>query len=369
MFSQTGRAGRGVRRRGQIKERLPSNTAGWDGGSDKCEALPCHACSSGAAMRPWAHNTAAACTENSIRSLHVSSRFPFRCRLAVPPDLHERAALRECACASGRKRGLFAMRLVHCTVHSQCRPETCGMTHSVARLRAERLARAIKPFKARGSRTDRCADCRVQRSHCFCTWKPSVESRAGVCLIMHDVEPLKPSNTGWLIADLVADTFAFGWSRTEVDPALLALLNDPQWEPYVVFPGEFVQPERVVGMPSKGDRRPLFILLDATWTEARKMFRKSPYLDRFPVLSIQPESLSRYRLRRSKRDDHLCTAEVAALCLELADDEVAAYALDAYLDLFSERYLQGKRGLPVNLLSAAHERVRPYLAGESASDA
>jgi hypothetical protein len=67
-----------------------------------------------------------------------------------------------------------------------------------------------------------------------------------MCLLMADIEPLKPSNTGWLIADVVPDTFAFGWARTEVDPALLALLADPQWQPYVVFPGEFVAPERVV---------------------------------------------------------------------------------------------------------------------------
>ena len=45
---------------------------------------------------------------------------------------------------------------------------------------------------------------------------------------------------------MVTDTFAFGWARTEVDPALLALLADPQWQPYVVFPGEFVGAQRVV---------------------------------------------------------------------------------------------------------------------------
>ena len=33
-------------------------------------------------------------------------------------------------------------------------------------------------------------------------------------------------------------------------------------------------------------RRPLFVVLDATWAEARKMFHKSTYLDRFPVLGI-----------------------------------------------------------------------------------
>jgi DTW domain-containing protein YfiP len=54
---------------------------------------------------------------------------------------------------------------------------------------------------------------------------------------MGDIEALKPSNTGWLVADVLADTYAFGWARTETDPALLALLADPQWQPYVVFPG------------------------------------------------------------------------------------------------------------------------------------
>ena len=218
-------------------------------------------------------------------------------------------------------------------------------SHAVSRLRSERLARSLKPFVSRGSRSERCPGCRVIPSYCLCAWRPRVEVQAGVCLLMYDVEALKPSNTGWLIADLVADTHAFGWQRTEVDPRLLALLDDPQYAPCVVFPGEYAEPERVIEVlpPPADGKRPLFILLDATWTEARKMFRKSPYLNRFPVLSLRPEQLSRYRLRRSKRDEHLCTAEVAALCLELAGDEPAARALDAWLDVFSEHYMAVKR--------------------------
>lgn len=176
---------------------------------------------------------------------------------------------------------------------------------------------------------------------------------------MHDVEPLKPSNTGWLIADVVADTAAFGWARTEVDPALPALLADPQWLPYLVFPGEFVAAERVVNqLQPQAGKRPLFVLLDATWPEARKMFRKSPYLDQLPVLSLQPEQLSRYRLRRSKRDDHLCTSEVASLCLELAGDQLAAQTLDAYLDVFTSHYLSAKQQRPIDLDDEAHQRLR-----------
>jgi DTW domain-containing protein YfiP len=111
------------------------------------------------------------------------------------------------------------------------------MEHAVSRLRDLRLARSRKPFIARGSRAPRCPHCRVIFSHCLCDLRPDVPTRSGMCLIMCDIEPLKPSNTGWLIADVVKDTFAFGWARTEVDPALLALLADPQWEPYLVFPG------------------------------------------------------------------------------------------------------------------------------------
>ncbi len=183
-----------------------------------------------------------------------------------------------------------------------------------------------------------------------------------MCLLMHDVEALKPSNTGWLIADVVADTSAFGWSRTAVEAELPALLSDPQWQPFLVFPGEYAAPERVVDAVRVTDgKRPLFVLLDATWTEARKMFRKSPYLDSLPVLGLQPEQLSRYRLRRSTRDDHLCTAEVAALCLELAGDQRAADALNAYLDVFSQHYLAAKAPRAVDLNDELHQHLQAFL--------
>ncbi len=242
------------------------------------------------------------------------------------------------------------------------------MAHCTTLPNLDRNGKARKP---------RCERCRLAPSHCMCALRPVVPTQAGVCLLMASFEALKPTNTGWLIADVVPDTTAYLWSRTAVDPALLAQLADPQWQPYVVFPGEFVEPGRVrstlldaVGheashtsaadVPPEGARpgtRPLFILLDGTWTEARKIFRKSPYLDRFPVLSLQPEQLSRYRLRRSKQAQHFCTSEVAALCLELAGDELAARTLEAYLDVFTSRYLRAKISQPVDAGDEAHGRL------------
>ena len=205
----------------------------------------------------------------------------------------------------------------------------------------------------------------------MCALRPVLPTRAAVCLIMAEFEPLKPSNTGWLIADVVPDTAAFSWSRVAVDAALLDLLADPQWQPFVVFPGEFAAPERVVtSLPpaDSKDKRPLFIVLDGTWSEACKIFRKSPYLNALPVLSLQPEQLSRYRLRRSTHDHHFCTSEVAAMCLALAGDLHAAQTLEAYLDVFSNRYLQARQNVPPDTEDAAHQRLRDLGSGPFSAD-
>lgn len=250
------------------------------------------------------------------------------------------------------------------------------MTHAVARLRQARLSVSTKPFNARGSSLVRCEGCRLPRSHCVCAWRPTVPTRAGMCLLMGDIESLKPSNTGWLIADVVPDTFAFGWSRTQPDPGFVALLSDPAWQPVLVFPGDLVEPARVVNdladLPRPPDSgpagrggplpRPLFVLLDGTWTEARKMFRKSPHLQSLPVLSLDPGHASTYRLRRSQFDHHFCTAEVAAMCLHMAGDLAAAGALSAWLGVFSHHYLQCRQNQPPRTDSDDH-RVLAALRG------
>ena len=240
------------------------------------------------------------------------------------------------------------------------------MPHAVARLRATCLATSpTRPHLDRGEpRKARCPRCRLIPSHCLCALQPVVPTRADFCLLMAAFEPLKPSNTGWLVADVVPDTLAFAWSRVAVDPALLALLDDPQWQPVVVFPAEFAAPERVVTeLPPTGPEggagaRPLFILLDGTWSEACKIFRKSPWLNRFPVLSLHPDQLSRYRLRRSTHAHHFCTSEVATLCLAMAGDTHAAQVLEAWFDVFSSRYLRARQSVPADLDDAAHQRLR-----------
>lgn len=215
--------------------------------------------------------------------------------------------------------------------------------NSVLALRQQELQRTTKPFNARGSRVVRCDHCLLPQADCICFAKPEPCAKSALLFLMYTGECFKPTNTGRLIADVAMDNHAFVWDRTEPDPALLALLADPQYQPVVIFPTQYAEPERCINqpMPAAG-KKTLFILLDGTWREAKKMFSKSPYLNQFPVLGIQPTQASNYQLREAAHLHQLCTAEVMIEVLKVDGDEAAATQLADYFHTFRKHYMAGK---------------------------
>jgi len=234
--------------------------------------------------------------------------------------------------------------------------------HAVHKLYDYRLSQSTRPFLARGGSIPRCKHCMLLPYLCICSIKKTVETHSAFLLLMYDDEILKPSNTGRLIADLVPDTFAYIWSRTEPNKNMLALVTDPKWEPIVVFPEEYAQAERVLTQNQTiqfaNNKRPLFILLDGTWAQAKKMFRKSPYLDNLPVLSFSPERLSQYLVRKATKDNQLATAEVASLVLASIGEQANADLLALLFSTFKENYLLGKSRQPLTEESSQHALIR-----------
>lgn len=224
--------------------------------------------------------------------------------------------------------------------------------NSVKRLRDEKNRQLLKPFASRGNKLKRCEACLLVEHLCVCALRPVVTSSAAFCFIYYQGEVLKPSNTGRLIADVITDNYAFQWQRTALEPALASLLKDPTYQPIVVFPHEYANPEVCIHAPSELDsmqsgRLPLFVILDGTWREARKMFR-SPYLQDLPVLGVQPSEASAYQLRETPQDYQLCTAEVGIEVLKLNGDLDAASALQGYFEAFRLRYLAGKANILID---------------------
>lgn len=220
------------------------------------------------------------------------------------------------------------------------------MANAILELRRRELAKATRQFNARGSKVLRCENCLLPLDSCICAQRPEAQARAAFCFIMYTGECYKPTNTGRLICDVAADNYAFVWDRTQPDPVLLALLADKRYAPVVIFPQQYAAPERCLPdalalSQATFGKTPLFVMLDGTWREAKKMFR-SAYLSELPVLGIQPAQASDYVLREAAHLHQLCTAEVAIEVLRMAQESSAADSLSAYFKVFRQAYIKGK---------------------------
>lgn len=219
--------------------------------------------------------------------------------------------------------------------------------HAVHRLYEYRKSISTKPFGARGKKLIRCNLCLLGEQFCTCSLRKQLTTQVSFLLLMYNDEVLKPTNSGRLIADLIPDTHAFLWSRTEPAPELLALLASNDYQPFLVFPaqyadqGQTVLTEVPMASLSEG-KRPLLIMLDGSWREAIKMFRKSTYLQGLPMLSFDPDTLATYALRKGSHDFQLGTAEVASLALAAMGEEANGKVLTAWFDLFVESSLLGR---------------------------
>ncbi len=204
-----------------------------------------------------------------------------------------------------------------------------------------------KPFVARGSNVQRCKSCLLSERVCICSFKTSYAAKARFFLMMHHNESFKPTNTGRLIEDCIERTERFKWSRTEPDDAFLRAVYSPDVDPYIVFPEGKGYEDRMVDYQPKEGKQPVFIILDGTWRQARRMFRHSRYLDSLPVIQPVVESTSEYRLRKAAVEGQLCTAEVAAEMLRMVHDKKGSELLSAYFRIFNEHYRASRLTRPI----------------------
>lgn len=219
--------------------------------------------------------------------------------------------------------------------------------NSVRELRKQQLKTSTREFKARGSLLKRCPECLIGVEKCVCGLIEPVDTQAAVLMLMYHAEYYKPSNTGQLICDAVRDNYAFRWQRTELEPALKVVLEDPKWYPIIIFPHDSLEPERklnkIPGSSVLAGKRPLLIFLDGTWRQAKKMFIKSPYLDKFPVLEVSGIDKGEYMLRESYHEHHLSTVEVAQAILAQSGEGEAADRLGQLFKTFRDSYKEYKR--------------------------
>ena len=210
----------------------------------------------------------------------------------------------------------------------------------------------------RGFRWDRCPGCLLPKESCICRARPTLEAAIDFWLFFHPEEMRKPTNTGKLIADCFPATRVTEWTRIPTPADWEASRQNDDVDVFIVFPDDYPPREsRFVPFPTeeRSGRRRTFLLLDGTWQQARKMLKRSAYLDEVPIVGIDPDFHSTYGLRHASDPHRLCTAEVGVALLEEAGEQRAAELFRSYFRLFDLQYRIARFG-PGSVGVALEER-------------
>jgi DTW domain-containing protein YfiP len=151
---------------------------------------------------------------------------------------------------------------------------------------------------------------------CLCGEVPTIATRTRIVIVRHHRELHRSSNTGRLAALALANS-----ALVDLDDAGRAALP-PLEDAWLLFPEG---PEPTAGRPPPRQ----LVVLDATWSQARRMYRKIPGLLGLPTLRLTGAPTPAARLRASPAPGQVSTIEAIAHALRQLEGEVAAAPLEA----------------------------------------
>ena len=223
-----------------------------------------------------------------------------------------------------------------------------------------------------------CPRCQKPLPLCICDSITRVESRTSLLILQHPQEQDLALGTARLTAAHFADaTVRVGLSWPSLSKALgRPIENAACWA--VLYLGsarasDLEAEGEIVALTRKGEiadhQRALLnklegvVLLDGTWSQAKALWWRNPWMLKCQRVILNPARPSRYgRLRREPRSDGLSTIEAAAIMLAgLEKRPDIAETLNASFERMLTRYREVQAELPeLAPKPAPRARRRPF---------
>jgi tRNA-uridine aminocarboxypropyltransferase len=214
------------------------------------------------------------------------------------------------------------------------------------------------------SATSDCPHCRKPLPLCVCDGVRPIESGIELLILQHPQEQDRALGTARLTAmHFERAAVKIGLSWPSLSKALGRAVADPsRWA--VLYLGsaraaDLGTTEEVVAINRKGEiqnnQRAILsgiegvVLLDGTWSQAKALWWRNPWMLKCQRLILGPTHASRYgKLRREPRRDGLSTIEAAALALSYLEKrpDIAA-ALNESFALMLKRYREVQQDQPM----------------------
>jgi len=171
---------------------------------------------------------------------------------------------------------------------------------------------------------ERCERCLFQRRVCLCAAIPALPTRTRIVIVRHHLERWRSSNSGRL-AHLALPNSEIVEHGGSGGPARLPDLGGA----WLLYPEGEVLREAPATPPRQ------LVVLDATWSQARRMYRKLAALRGLPILRLPEAPMAAARLRESPGAGRVSTIEAIARALRALDDEAGEAAAAGLERLFA----------------------------------
>lgn len=191
---------------------------------------------------------------------------------------------------------------------------------------------------------DSCNDCGLSIINCICKNAPQIKTDSKIWILSTEREFYRPSNTARLLELANPEsTEIFLWQRNKRPEKLVENIQDEQYDVYLLFPAYDEESKSRKVIYEKTGKISAFILIDGTWKEARKIYIKSDYLKKLPIISLEPNYQSKYDLRRGGKGN-LCTIEAAIEALKLNGEIESSKPIEDFYNLFLRNYKASASG-------------------------
>jgi DTW domain-containing protein YfiP len=164
-----------------------------------------------------------------------------------------------------------------------------------------------------------CRRCRRPTSACWCAQLPSLSTSTQVVILQHPRERDVAIGTARMAHLCLPGSRLVEGLAFDDHPALQDIFDD---DTAVLYPGEEARP-----LEDWLKRRPRrLIVVDGTWSQAKKLLKLNPRLASLPRLSFSPSQPGNYRIRKEPTDQHLSTIEATAAVLGVLEGDADRFA-------------------------------------------
>ncbi len=192
--------------------------------------------------------------------------------------------------------------------------------------------------EARAARREICRRCLMPRLNCYCAALVPQVSRAQWIFLQHPGEARNPIGTARMAHLSLPGSHLFCGVDFSREARLSALLRTAE-HPAVLFPAEGAEP---LGQLAPDAPPPTLIVLDGTWSQARKLWKSNAFLRDLPAYRLEPGQPSRYRIRAEPAAHCVSTIEAVAAALQALDGQGHEAMLAPFLDLVARQAEFGK---------------------------